>query len=229
VQDKKVTDEWIEALEASVERARSERKDAKNETSNAARHPTCSRNSLPGNSLELVSEEDEYDMTPPAAESDQNDSSKNGRLFSMRDLKSPVDSIRNLVSKKKKRFQFGGFDLDLAYVTDRVIAMGFPSEGVEAGFRNPLPEVYRFLETRHSDHYMIYNLCSERSYDPDKFHGRVVSCTHVSHLPRAPRSAHTPKQPCHPCFLSLSISLSLSPPSASSLSCLYQGNRPRHW
>jgi hypothetical protein len=32
------------------------------------------------------------------------------------------------VSKKKLRFQTGGYDLDLSYITERVIAMGFPSK-----------------------------------------------------------------------------------------------------
>jgi hypothetical protein len=37
-------------------------------------------------------------------------------------------------------------DLDLTYITPRVIAMGFPSTGVEAVYRNPMPEVKRFFE-----------------------------------------------------------------------------------
>jgi hypothetical protein len=43
--------------------------------------------------------------------------------------------------------------------------MGFPSSGYEAAFRNPLPEVQRFFNTRHPDHYKIYNLCAEKGYD----------------------------------------------------------------
>ena len=42
-----------------------------------------------------------------------------------------------MVSKKKKRYKGHGFNLDLAYITDRIIAMGYPSSGKEACYRNP--------------------------------------------------------------------------------------------
>ena len=34
-------------------------------------------------------------------------------------------NVRTLVSKKKTRFVNGSFDLDLSYITDRIIAMGY--------------------------------------------------------------------------------------------------------
>lgn len=80
--------------------------------------------------------------------------------------------MRSLVSQEKIRFQFDGFDLDLTYITPHVIAMGFPSSGKEAYYRNPIEEVERFFNTRHEKHYRIYNLCSEREYDaPLRFGG----------------------------------------------------------
>ena len=42
--------------------------------------------------------------------------------------------IRNLVSKEKRRFKNEKYDLDLTYITDRVIAMGFPSSDFEASY-----------------------------------------------------------------------------------------------
>ena len=51
--------------------------------------------------------------------------------------------IKKMVSKNKRRFETEGFNLDLSYVTDQVIAMGFPSERVESVFRNSLEDVRR--------------------------------------------------------------------------------------
>nr|XP_042118565.1 phosphatidylinositol 3,4,5-trisphosphate 3-phosphatase TPTE2-like isoform X2 [Peromyscus maniculatus bairdii] len=80
---------------------------------------------------------------------------------------------RQLVSKNKRRFKKDGFDLDLTYVTDRIIAMSFPSSGGQSFYRNPIDEVVRFLDSKHPDHYQVYNLCSESAYDPKNFHYRV--------------------------------------------------------
>jgi len=77
--------------------------------------------------------------------------------------------LRNLVSRKKRRFQEGGFDLDLSYVLPRLIAMGWPSRGLEAAFRNPMAEVQRFFEEHHQHHYKVYNICCERDYDPTAY------------------------------------------------------------
>ncbi|XP_052089729.1 phosphatidylinositol 3,4,5-trisphosphate 3-phosphatase TPTE2-like isoform X2 [Mytilus californianus] len=82
-------------------------------------------------------------------------------------------AARQTVSQNKRRYQKDGFDLDLCYVTERVIAMSFPSSGVRKLYRNPIEDVARFLDTKHKDHYRVYDLCSERNYDPNKFHGRV--------------------------------------------------------
>uniref|UniRef100_A0AAQ4RI99 Transmembrane phosphatase with tensin homology n=1 Tax=Gasterosteus aculeatus aculeatus TaxID=481459 RepID=A0AAQ4RI99_GASAC len=80
---------------------------------------------------------------------------------------------RRMISENKRRYQKDGFDLDLTYVTDRVIAMSFPSSGKQSFYRNPIKEVARFLDTKHEGHYKVYNLCSEKGYDPQFFHYRV--------------------------------------------------------
>ena len=94
-----------------------------------------------------------------------------------------TNRVRKLVSLEKRRFVGDGFDLDLTYITPRVIAMGFPSEGAEGVYRNPMSEVVTFLETRHREHYMVYNLCSERSYEATKFNKRVQVFPFDDHNP----------------------------------------------
>ena len=59
-------------------------------------------------------------------------------------MKRMSNTIKKLVSKNKRRFETEGFNLDLSYVTEQVIAMGFPSERVESVFRNSLEDVRRY-------------------------------------------------------------------------------------
>ena len=63
------------------------------------------------------------------------------------------------VSQNKRRYIDEHFDLDLTYVTDRVIAMSFPSSGSEALYRNSIRDVGEFLDKKHYGHYRVYNLC----------------------------------------------------------------------
>ena len=70
--------------------------------------------------------------------------------------------LKHLVSKKKRRYQDSEFDLDMAYITDRVIAMGYPSVGLEAIYRNDVNDVIAFFEKKHKGNVKIYNLCLEK-------------------------------------------------------------------
>ena len=70
--------------------------------------------------------------------------------------------LKHLVSKKKRRYQDSEFDLDMAYITDRVIAMGYPSVGMEAIYRNDVNDVIAFFEKKHKGNVKIYNLCLEK-------------------------------------------------------------------
>ncbi len=96
-------------------------------------------------------------------------------------------SVRELVSKEKRRFLEDGYNLDLTYIKPNLIAMGFPSKGKEALYRNPADEVKRLLEQRHPNHYRIYNLCIEKKkrYKHNFFFNRVEDnwCGFYDHNP----------------------------------------------
>jgi len=84
--------------------------------------------------------------------------------------------FQRLVSKKKRRFMEPYVDLDLVYVTDRIIAMGFPSVGCETMFRNSAVAEGAFLSERHPTQTLVFNLCIEdaRAYGPDRLPNQKV-------------------------------------------------------
>lgn len=81
-----------------------------------------------------------------------------------------VNKIKSWVSQNKNRFTFDGFDLDLTYITPRIIAMGLPSTSVEGLFRNSMEDVKLFFHSRHPERYKVYNLCEEKKYPEDTFY-----------------------------------------------------------
>jgi hypothetical protein len=82
---------------------------------------------------------------------------------------------RKAVSTKKRRYHKDGFDLDLVYLSDRIIVHGFPAVGLEHIYRNPRYEIKRLLDKNHPGKYKVFNFCCEpgRGYSPDVFEGRV--------------------------------------------------------
>jgi hypothetical protein len=59
--------------------------------------------------------------------------------------KGSANFLKSLVSKKKERFCYDNFDLDLTYITMKIIAMGFPSIKIEGLYRNNMEDVKRFF------------------------------------------------------------------------------------
>uniref|UniRef100_A0A8C4D1Y5 Auxilin n=1 Tax=Denticeps clupeoides TaxID=299321 RepID=A0A8C4D1Y5_9TELE len=66
-------------------------------------------------------------------------------------------------------------ELDIAYITSRIIVMSYPSSAVEMGYTNHVEDMRSFLDSRHADHYTVFNL-SQRNYRGAKFSNRVSEC-----------------------------------------------------
>ncbi|KAL0958372.1 hypothetical protein HGRIS_000513 [Hohenbuehelia grisea] len=88
-----------------------------------------------------------------------------------------TDYIRRLVSGNKARFKDGdlNLELDLVYVTDQIVIMGYPAAGVEGLYRNRREDAVKFLNHRHGKNYWVFNFCpiKENSYPSTVFDGRV--------------------------------------------------------
>ena len=52
-----------------------------------------------------------------------------------------VEAIRKLVSGNRRRFTEDNINLDLTYITPQIIAMSYPSSGIEKIYRNSIDDV----------------------------------------------------------------------------------------
>jgi len=83
-----------------------------------------------------------------------------------------LNKLKGLVTKDVRRFKKDGYDLDLTYITDRLIVLGMTSsETALSPWKNNAYEVYEFLETHHRNRYKIFNLTTSTP-DHELFRGK---------------------------------------------------------
>ena len=85
--------------------------------------------------------------------------------------------LKEIVSEGRIRMHKRNFDLDLVYITKRIIAMGYPATGCESFYRNSFSDVKQFLTEEHGNKYKVFNLCMEKNriYKKSVFGGPKVS------------------------------------------------------
>ena len=60
-------------------------------------------------------------------------------------MKNIFSGIREKVSGSKNRYKVNGYNLDLTFVTTRIIAMAYPASGIEITYRNNINDVKFFI------------------------------------------------------------------------------------
>ena len=56
-----------------------------------------------------------------------------------------MDFLREIVGGPKNRYKRDGYNLDLTYITPRIIAMAFPASGIEKLYRNNIDTIAKLL------------------------------------------------------------------------------------
>ena len=66
--------------------------------------------------------------------------------------------------------------------------MTYPAESAQIGYQNHVEDIRSFLDSRHADHYTVFNL-SQRNYRGAKFSNRVSEMARHSWCRRAADSS----------------------------------------
>ena len=84
-----------------------------------------------------------------------------------------MNYFRTFISKKKKHFIDRKYNLDLSYITPRIIVMSYPTSFPQSFFLNNIKEVASFLNERHGNNYLLINLIDKKN-DNSRFNGEVL-------------------------------------------------------
>ena len=87
---------------------------------------------------------------------------------SMRGGRKKAALLQQVVSRNRMRYSDGEFNLDLSYITPRVIAMGLPGKGFYSLFRNSQQDVLKYFEKYHGSHIKVYNMCNDDFVDANQ-------------------------------------------------------------
>ncbi|XP_069586468.1 tensin-3 isoform X1 [Ranitomeya imitator] len=66
-----------------------------------------------------------------------------------------------------------GYELDLTFITERIISVSFPSGCSDENYLHNLQDVTRMLKSKHGNNYLVLNL-SEKRYDLSKLNTKVM-------------------------------------------------------
>ncbi|XP_072009226.1 tensin-3 isoform X2 [Engystomops pustulosus] len=66
-----------------------------------------------------------------------------------------------------------GYELDLTFITERIISVSFPSGCSDETYLHNLQDVTQMLKSKHGDNYLVLNL-SEKRYDLSKLNAKVM-------------------------------------------------------
>lgn len=90
-------------------------------------------------------------------------------LIETKYLLSMFNFVKKVVAGPKKMMEYDGKDLDLTYISERLIAMAFPAcTRLEKIYRNDINDVAQYLNIQHKGNYLIINV-SNRLYDYSQF------------------------------------------------------------
>ena len=113
---------------------------------------------------------------PPNNSSSTSDAS--GAMFSS--FKSGAASFLSNVKETSNKMMetmssYAKGELDISYITSRILVMSYPREGIQGAVRNNIDDVKAFLDAKHSGKYALYNLTLS-TYRHEKFQNRVSDC-----------------------------------------------------
>ncbi|KAJ8945124.1 hypothetical protein NQ318_001589 [Aromia moschata] len=117
----------------------------------------------------------------PPAQQKQADIKQTGLFSSLKGgagsfLKNLKDTSTKVMATMQQ--SMGRTDLDITYLTSRIIVMPFPSEGLESTYKtNHFEDVRLYLDSRHPNFkYSVYNL-THRPYQGKFGQARIVDCS----------------------------------------------------